>query len=634
VLRLALDVSDARQRARIEVMFEGAYALRRALQRGVRDACRAYWAASHERARDPGAVRDRLALSRRGVEHIAYAHLDAAPHLRRHVTKALAMHLADGVWTAAERHLFRDARGARHGLMHVGRWYDFTRLPGRARSHRTDHKWETFRLHGTLAGHRAAYTDRDGDFVQPRRMRAIEHAAWWSHTGPLAVVFSGLSTGTLVLPVRLPTAPSNQPILDHHLADPSRWHKVDLVRHRSPHAPGGWRYEAHLHVLTQPYVSRTAATRRARVALDAIDRAAGIDVNVSNVTVASHEGGHAMRVTRVAYDEPRRQRDRGRARRERRRQRELDRSRRAANRAQYQLSKRQAKRARRRAAAGLPPVDVVPMGPRVARADGVPLQAYRRDQLSAAYRRRRAAKTADAEAAARARRDHARQLAADLVASHGYRLVAEDTRITPWASTWGRAVAAFSPGTLVAAIDREARAVAAIAGGHGGIVRAATHTTALSQHCPCSATVAKRLADRVHLCPVCGLRGDRDAVAAVLAAFVAVDANSPASARVDYTTAAASLVEIRRALRIATSSLGWQDTPSESTDLSAREGSFLTWRTSTLRSVRVARRNLGTASCATLNEPGASQTTSARARVRTDMPSTYATPSAHLRDTS
>jgi hypothetical protein len=135
VLRLALDASDPRQRARIEAMFEGAYRVRRALQRDARARCRAYWAATHERARGPSAVRERLGLSRSALEDAAYAHLDAAPHLRRSVTKALAMHLADSVWTAAERHLFRDASGGRHGAPRAGRWFDFTRLPGRARSH-------------------------------------------------------------------------------------------------------------------------------------------------------------------------------------------------------------------------------------------------------------------------------------------------------------------------------------------------------------------------------------------------------------------------------------------------------------------------------------------------------------------
>ena len=100
---------------------------------------------------------------------------------------------------------------------------------------------------------------------------------WWRYDGPLAVVFTGLADGTLVLPVRLPTAPSNQPMLDHHLGVPSAWHKIDLVRRQDAHAPGGWRYEAHLSVLTQPYVSPTTAARRAHAALATVDRSAGID---------------------------------------------------------------------------------------------------------------------------------------------------------------------------------------------------------------------------------------------------------------------------------------------------------------------------------------------------------------------
>jgi hypothetical protein len=633
VLRLALDTSDPLQRGHIEAMFDGAYAIKRALQRDARDRSRAYWAATKERAKDPAAVRDRLGLSRTALEHAAYAHLDAAPHLRRFVTKALAMHLADSVWTATERHLFRDARGKRHGMLRIGRWYDFTRLPGRARSHTKQRKWETFRLHGTLHGHRAAYTDRDGDFVQPRHMRAIQSDAWWTYDGPLAVVFSGLAGGTLVLPVRLPTAPSNQPILDHHLADPSKWHKIDLVRRRDPRAPGGWHYEAHLMVLTTPYVAPAVAARRARAAIETIDRTAGIDVNVSNLTIASHDTGSAMRLSKIERDEPQKQRDRGRSRRERRRKRELERSRRATNRAQYQLSKRQEKRARRREAAGLPPVEVIPMGPRKERSDGVPLQSYRRDQLSASYHRNRAAQAAEAEAGTRARRDHAREVAAKVVATHGYQLVVEDCSIAAWSRSWGRAVAAFTPATLVAAIDREARAVGKLAGGDGGVQRAATRTTALSQMCPCGARVEKRLVDRVHRCPACRLQGDRDAVAAVLASFVVLpERDEPSSARVDYDASIEALAEIERVLRSPYE--GWQDTLPESNDLSAHDGSFIAWPTSTPDSVAVARRNVGMASCPTRNETGDRQTTSDRARVRTNMSGQYGPPWTYLRDTS
>ena len=633
VLRLALDTSDPRQRARIEAMFQGAHQVRRAVQRDARDRCRAYKAATHERAKDPRALRDRLGLSRKGLERAAWGHLDAAPHLRRFVTKALAQHIADAIWTPTERHLFRDASGGRQGLLHVTRWFDFNRLPGRARSHTEDNKWETFRLHGTLQAHRAAYTDSSGDFVQPRDLRPVTSDAWWSYEGPLAVVFTGLADGTLVLPVRLPTAPSNQPMLDHHLSDPGAWHKIDLVRRQDAHALGGWRYEAHLTVLIEPYVSPRTAVRRANAVLATTDRTAGIDVNVSNVTVASHDTGRDVRLTRVERDEPQMISDRSRSKRERRRKRELERSRRAANRAQYQLSKRQEKRARRREAAGLRTVDVIPAGPRKARVDGVLLQSYRKDQLSTSYRRGRAAQAAEAHAAARAKRDRARQVAADVVATHGTQLVVEDTSIAAWARTWGRALAAFSPGMLVDAIDREARAVAAVAGGTGGVERASTCTTALSQHCPCGARVDKRLADRTHVCTACGLRGDRDAVAAVLASFtVLVERNNPRSAQVDYAASAGALGEIRRAFRFPYE--GWQDTLSESTDRSARDGSFIAWTTSTPDSVEVARRNVGKASCSTLNETGMCRTTSDRARGRTNMSREYGPRWTYLRDTS
>jgi hypothetical protein len=71
-------------------------------------------------------------------------------------------------------------------------------------------------------------------------------------------------------------------------------------------------------------------------------------------------------------------------------------------------------------------------------------------------------------------------------------------------------------------------------------------TTALSQHCPCGARVPKRLAERVHRCPACQLRGDRDAVAAVLASFVVFTApGEPSSARVDYAAAANASMQHR-----------------------------------------------------------------------------------------
>jgi len=228
------------------------------------------------------------------------------------------------------------------------------------------------------------------------------------------------------------------------------------------------------------------------------------------------------------------------------------------------------------------------------------------------------------------------------VRAHGYRLFVEDVTISAWARTWGRGVAAFTPGTLVAAIDREARAVAAVAGGAGGVIRIPTQITALSQHCPCGARVEKSLADRVHRCPSCGLTADRDAVSAVLGAFLvlepdelascqsAVSSSNRARARVDYHATRQAREAIRNLLSDSRCT-GRQDARSESNDLFAGEPSFA-WRTSTPAGTSVARRIVGTATGPTPDEPGYRQTTPERTRWRTDL--THNSPLGELWDNS
>lgn len=150
VIRLAVDVGDPVQRRRVEKLFSACFQLRRAVQADARRRITVYWAAHRQRtAAGPAAMRERLGLSRAGLERAARAHLDAAPHLARWFSKALGLHLADTVWEAARRHLFADRTGKRLGKRGVTSWWDFTRIPGRARSHTTVKKWETFRLHGT-----------------------------------------------------------------------------------------------------------------------------------------------------------------------------------------------------------------------------------------------------------------------------------------------------------------------------------------------------------------------------------------------------------------------------------------------------------------------------------------------------
>jgi transposase len=393
-------------------------------------------------------------------------------------------------------------------------------------------------------------------------------------------------------------------------------------------------------VLTVPYLSAATHERRETAARDTASRAAGIDVNVSNVTVASHVRGEDLRVTRVERDAGERDRARRRALKERRRQRALDRSRRAANPEQYHLSKRQEERALARAAAGLPPQRVVPRGPRKSRADGKPSQAYRRDQLSERYRRERAVQAAAAASAVQARRDHARRVAAEIVYKHGFRLAVEACDLRGWARRWGRSLHAFSPGALLSAIEREAAAVATHANATGGIFRASTRNTALSQHCLCGHRVAKTLAERIHSCPRCGLAGDRDAVSAALGAFVVLtDPGDPSSAIVEYEAARAcsSLPSTRRTLRntLHNAAQGRQDAPSESTAPIALGGllSEETRRTSPSASV-VARRNVGRASHTTPDETGSRRTTPDRGRRQSNMTHPGEEYSTKLRDIS
>lgn len=172
VLVLPIAVTDPADLHRVENLYDAMGKLKRAIQRDARAKVNAYWAAKHERDHDGGkAVRERLGLTLNGLTQCAYRHLDGSGHLKHHISKALALHMAAEVWTGVSRHLFPDATGKRFGRPKVGRWHDFTRIPGRARSHTTERKWETFRLVGTLHGHAMAYTDGGQHaLMQPQRM--------------------------------------------------------------------------------------------------------------------------------------------------------------------------------------------------------------------------------------------------------------------------------------------------------------------------------------------------------------------------------------------------------------------------------------------------------------------------------
>ncbi|MGW9029807.1 transposase, partial [Streptomyces sp. NPDC055722] len=486
---------------RVEQMYSAMWSVKRALQRDARDAVDAYWAGGVRRETNAKAWRLELGLSREGMERRAYRHMENSRHLGHHVTKASVMHQADEVFeTSVSRHLFPDGSGRRHGRPKVGRWWDYTRIPGRARSHTTARKWEAFCLHGTLAGHLAAYRHRGlglsvttpeqaatlppGKNVleQPRHLPAPSRpsgriatgvkttkakpktraATWWDHTGALVVVLTGgadSSRGDLVLPVRLPSGSGRWPRLLHFLDNPETWHKIDLVRRRDASAPGGWAYEAHLMVLAGGYASPTTKARRAAAA--ELDRIGGVDGNVSNLSIVSFpstfDPAHGdIEATRVELTDDELAALAKARRKERGRKRTLDRSRRASNPGQYEPSKRQQARAERRQAGGLPERTIeTPRGARSANKADVPKQAYRRDTLSAGYRLNRA-RLAEAAATAVAAKDHrARRMAERTVAGHGANLVVEDCDIRTWYRVWGKALQVTTPGRLVTALGRE-----------------------------------------------------------------------------------------------------------------------------------------------------------------------------------
>jgi hypothetical protein len=555
VIRLELDAADDLMRRRLEKHWEAVFRLRRALQRDAADRCRAYSAARHERQRDQKKIRERLGLTRKGLEAAAKKHIEASGWMGDHLTKATGLHVAAEVWETADRHLFADKSGRRHGPPRVGSWWDFARIPGRARSHTKPRPtWETYRLVGSLDGHLNTYRhpglpasitcagDTAGQpggssiLMAPSRLPTPARPAsgsWWKHDGALAVVFTGLPAGDLVVPVRLLCGAGQWAHLRHFLADPHVWHKIDLVRVADHQAPGGWRYYAHLLTHQAGYQSASTTARRAGIP---VGRRGGVDANVSNLSVASFpaDGPDDGLVTDQIICTPEQQNAAARAAvKTRARQRALDRSRRNTNREQYGPSVRQATRAERRCQAGLATKQISdPGGPRAARADGVPLRAYRRDTLSTRYRKTRWDHRDDARKTCQAKQARAADIAARIVAAHGNTLTVEDCRISTWAKLWGKRIALFSPGMLVSALERECAATG------GRLYRAGTSSTAMSQHCLWGQRVAKTLDQRIHDCQRCGLHAERDVVSAMLAACVDfTDPEDPRTARVDYTLA-------------------------------------------------------------------------------------------------
>lgn len=183
VIKLELDVSaDPATRRGVERLFQAAFQLRRALQRDAKARINVYEHAPHERQRSlertklrkgipivdvdgviqtrtvsgHELVRERVGLTQQGFADAAKTHVEAS-NLSNHLSKAVGAHMAASVWQPVDRFLFPDKKGKRFGKPRVGRWFDFTRIPGRAKSHTKPNVWETFRLVGSLPAHVNTY---------------------------------------------------------------------------------------------------------------------------------------------------------------------------------------------------------------------------------------------------------------------------------------------------------------------------------------------------------------------------------------------------------------------------------------------------------------------------------------------
>jgi hypothetical protein len=577
---VSLDTSDAHSRKRLETLYFTMANIRRALQRDAQQLCREYWRRKEDRdTLGWKAVADDLGLHRKGFEKLARDHAAHSGWALGHVSMQLVYAMADGVFENVARHLWSDASGHRAGPLHATQLHQFSTICGRGRSHTTENKWETFRLYGTLESHLDTYGHGTlghhptlkqvaalpvGTRVlhQKKRMLTPGPTRWSTYVGPLMMVFAGgpqSNEPELQLPLRLAQGRGSWDRVAHFLGNPETWHKIDLVRRADTSAPGGWRYEMHLLVLNEGYVSPSNAEL-----LDAapMNRTACVDVNVSNLAVVSVDSSqHDPRSTMVARDASERDRLARAEARKRRGQRRVDRSRRASNAAQYAKSKAQLQRDEHRAERGLRAVtDTTPRGGRLSNDVGVPRQAYRRDQLSATYRDLRRRQSEQARAASRTKKTRAYDVAVQLIAIHGANWMIEDCNLIAWAQLWGKSLHAASPGMVTSEL---AKLTARLG---GSFVKVATGPTALSSHCLCGRRAKKDLGERVHRCASCGFTGHRDMVSAALGTCVVhTDVSDPRSARVNYAMSATLQAElaVTSANQVSTnqtsSNTGYQD---------------------------------------------------------------------------
>jgi len=472
-----------------------------------------------------------LALTQFDTVNSATAHAKDSVWLTTHVPAACVQNLGMLVYKAADRFLKPNKNGRFSGRPREKGWFEFSVIPGRAKRGSI---WETFTLRGKL----------DSTESLPEDLTAKIN--WKTYSGPLVMV---LEKQGLVLPVKLAYGEGRQAHLRYFLEDSSYWTKIDLVRIQDRRAPGGWRYQAQLHVAKTGYESAASFIRRSQVPTD---RVACVDANVGNLSVASVSETDAISTVIRPQDELSKI-QRKKADKIRKKQRRLDRLRRKENPEQYELSKGQQKNLERHAAKGIPVTYAIPNGKRKSNKLGVPNVAYRKDKISSNYKKNRS-ELQELQRSQRQERDRAAQIMAqETVLTHGNYFITEDVYISAWfkGKNWGKVLQVTTPGRYKDALETEVK----LSGGK--FLRASTYKTSLSQTCICANKQKKSLSVRTHTCEVCGYTGDRDVVSAFIGCAVQFGNEN------DPKTASVNLVELNRIRRLLTE-VAQRDEPEQS----------------------------------------------------------------------
>jgi len=103
---------------------------------------------------------------------------------------------------------------------------------------------------------------------------------------------------------------------------------------------------------------------------------------------------------------------------------------------------------------------------------------------------------------------------ANMVISKANIIMAEKLSYKSFQKNYGKSIRDKAPGKFMSMLRRKAENAG------GKVIEFPTKTTKLSQTCQCGNTVKKPLSQRWHICPVCGIKAQRDLYSAYLGLFV------------------------------------------------------------------------------------------------------------------